>query len=69
MALACAVKSMIWYPRPFAPAEVAVRFERPKRLAIIALRLLGLRRRRCGSSVQPNEQIDRGICPAGGAAV
>ena len=67
-ALSCAFKSLAWYPLPFDPAEVAVRFERPRRLAVIALRLLGLKRRRRDCCLQRDESVNRGICPAGGAA-
>jgi glycosyltransferase involved in cell wall biosynthesis len=43
-ALCHTLSSVIWYPLPFRGEEVRVRFERPKRLAVIVLRGLGLKR-------------------------
>ena len=38
------VQSFAWYPFPYRRDEVATRFERPKRLLVVLLRLLGLKR-------------------------
>jgi glycosyltransferase involved in cell wall biosynthesis len=42
-ALACALRSLAWYPWPLGAGEAEAPLERPRRAAVVALRWLGLK--------------------------